>query len=112
QTEVNQYLEAIRQVFGLTESLEIKSCTLAEYYEDFVNHGTREIPKPTRSASILLTKTNPAQPLRKELVLPGSVVEAALDRYHVQPWFKYVFRERSSRWDIWQPCFWIATNIS
>ncbi|MFO1497105.1 MAG: glycosyltransferase [Verrucomicrobiota bacterium] len=51
-----------------------------------------------------------APPLSPSLDLPPSLIEPILDRHQVQSWFKYVYRERASRWDVWQPCFWLAQH--
>src|SRR5581483_26872 len=45
------------------------------------------------------------------LALPAEMVEAALERYEVQPWFKHAFRDRVGRWDCWRPCVWVAHNF-
>lgn len=48
----------------------------------------------------------------RRLKLDSSVVDSALDKFGVQSWFKYIHRSRETRWDIWQPCEWIRSNVA
>ena len=50
--------------------------------------------------------------LRRELDIPSQLVESCIDRHQAQQWFKYIFRERANRWDVWKPCFWVAQHFS
>ncbi len=38
-------------------------------------------------------------------------VQAVVARHGVQDWFVYIFRERSTRWDLWEPLDWIVRRI-
>jgi SAM-dependent methyltransferase len=44
--------------------------------------------------------------------IPADVVDRVLSAHGVQPWFSYVYHERSKRWDVWQPCAWLADSVS
>jgi len=46
------------------------------------------------------------------LALSPSMILPILDRHGVQPWFKYIFSSRSTRWDIWEPCQWISQHCA
>ena len=43
--------------------------------------------------------------------LPVALVDDIIQRNGAQPWFLYAFKERSSRWDIWRSCLWLAKRL-
>jgi SAM-dependent methyltransferase len=50
--------------------------------------------------------------LDKNLRLPAGLVDNAIDQNHAQPWFKYIYRERANRWDVWQPMVWLVNHYN
>jgi glycosyltransferase involved in cell wall biosynthesis len=114
QTEgdVARYLEALKSVFALAEQLGMRSCTLIEYYD----HHCRAAPEPDAALKLggnaAVSAASRHASRAPALCLPASIVEPALQRHDVQPWFRYAFRERATRWDCWRPCFWMAENCS
>ena len=47
----------------------------------------------------------------RRLKLEEAVIDSTLEKFGVQSWFKYIHRSREIRWDIWQPCEWIRSNV-
>lgn len=47
----------------------------------------------------------------RRLKLEEAVLDSILEKFGVQSWFKYIHRSRETRWDIWQPCEWIRSNV-
>ena len=115
EAEVQHYLDMLARVFELAARRGVKSCTMAEYHELFVNSASTPTrpPRPTgpTGPTGLTSPTQRPKDLTPGLHLPAALVEAALARHDVQPWFKYMFHERASRWDVVRPCQWIAQNI-
>ncbi len=48
---------------------------------------------------------------QKRLSLPAASVDEVLTRHDVQPWFRHIFHDRATRWDVWQSGFWIAEYV-
>jgi GT2 family glycosyltransferase/glycosyltransferase involved in cell wall biosynthesis/thioredoxin-like negative regulator of GroEL/2-polyprenyl-3-methyl-5-hydroxy-6-metoxy-1,4-benzoquinol methylase len=110
EADVERYLDTLKRVFQHAEELGIKSCTLQEYYHEYM--AWKETPAAARAPltppMIEVSLPKAAEPLKKDISLPADLVEPILDQYQVQPWFQYIYRERATRWDVWQPCFWVA----
>jgi len=47
-----------------------------------------------------------------EIDLSQAEVFEVLERHGVESWFRYIYRERKNRWDVWMPAVWIAENCS
>ena len=104
ELEVIKYLDQLKRVFEHAEQLGISSCTMTEYHEQY----TASKQAPVTSAAPVEIRSKPR---RRELSLEPAKVFSALERSEAPAWFKYVFEDRANRWDVWQPCFWIADNL-
>jgi hypothetical protein len=99
EDEVQRYLDMLAHAFRVARDVGAIPCTMAEYADHFVLRGEYRHPQSP-------------PPLPVTLRLSTDAVDAAIDRHGAQPWFKYVLRERASRWDCWQPCHWVARHVS
>jgi len=118
KADVQRYLDMLKRVFDLAAKRGLRACTMAEYHAHYSCQSThwaasRELNLPLEVSGNLAVKSQPCHrdELDPALKLNPQLVEQALDASGVQPWFKYIYRERSSRWDVCQPCRWIAQNI-
>lgn len=113
ESEVASYLEMLDQVFDVASQMGIRSCTLEEYYDEFDVGNNQSEPFVEQISVAVDPKELPAAGvmLKKEIDLPTSLVLEALNRHQAPSWFGYIFKERAKRWDVWQPCFWVAKNI-
>lgn len=128
EKEVSAYLDILKSVFEFAGSRGIRFATLQEYYQRFTNQapqkeaetGVGQIiqKKPAVSEKtvqpeniIQLVTQQSRTPLKKELTIPPHIVFPILDHFQVQPWFKYIYAERASRWDVWKTCMWVANNL-
>ena len=49
---------------------------------------------------------------KKEIKFSLNSAEEIINRNQAQSWFTYILRDRAQRWDVWQPCLWLAPRIS
>ncbi|MBI3875362.1 MAG: methyltransferase domain-containing protein, partial [Verrucomicrobia bacterium] len=122
EADVNRFLDQLKRVFDHAAKRGVRACTLAEYHDELHASRNTTAPAPTRNPSVIeiqspaktpscTTTAAPRGPFRRELLLPAGEVEAIIDRHQAQPWFKYVFKERANRWDVWQPCVWVTEHF-
>ncbi|MGD0813047.1 MAG: glycosyltransferase [Verrucomicrobiota bacterium] len=111
EAEVERYLQMLERVFDLAVKLGIKFCTLTEYYRHHMAGLASNRATATSDSASPQTISASTSLCAPEVNLPVALVDAALDRHGVEPWFKYAFRERASRWDCWRPCEWIARHF-
>lgn len=104
ELEVIQYLDQLKRVFEHAVELGISSCTMNEYHDQ---HSALDEEPATSSAPVEIR----TKPLRRELSIAAEHVFDALEKNDAPAWFKYVFEDRANRWDVWQPCFWLAENM-
>ncbi len=105
-SEVSQYIGMLKTTFDYAIELGYEPCTLEEYYTH-LNSLTRNEQK---NANSLIIDNSPA--FNRNLSINQEIVINSLEFNQVQPWFKYIFTERETRWDIYKPSTWIAKNIS
>jgi len=48
---------------------------------------------------------------RKRIDLPIELVTDVVQRARAQSWFIYAFKDRASRWHVWEPSFWLAKRL-
>jgi hypothetical protein len=48
----------------------------------------------------------------KEIRFSLERAEEIINRNQAQSWFIYILKDRAHRWDVWQPCLWLAPRIS
>jgi glycosyltransferase involved in cell wall biosynthesis/SAM-dependent methyltransferase len=110
--EVTRYLDSLKRTFELAEQLGVKACTMEEYHREFFAGEPLTPSVDARDArppsAIEVRSSGGGKTFTPELRLTADLVEPAIDRCGAQPWFKYIFRERAARWDVWRPCVWIA----
>jgi glycosyltransferase involved in cell wall biosynthesis/2-polyprenyl-3-methyl-5-hydroxy-6-metoxy-1,4-benzoquinol methylase/tetratricopeptide (TPR) repeat protein/GT2 family glycosyltransferase len=118
ETEVQRYLDMMKRVFDLAAKCGVRACTMAEYHTHYFGQSVHPDASSEVSAAVEISaipairrQAHNQEDRDPALKLSPRLVEEALDAFGVQPWFKYVFRERSSRWDVCQPCQWMARNI-
>ncbi|HTI69014.1 MAG TPA: FkbM family methyltransferase [Candidatus Limnocylindria bacterium] len=118
EAEVQRYLDMMKRVFELAAKRGVRSCTMAEYHahyfgEEIQSRGSGEVQE-----SIEVSRGGAKPPVVREvdlspvLKVSPALVDAVLDASGVQPWFKYIFRERANRWDVVQPSRWLAENVA
>ena len=118
EAEVQRYLDMMKRVFDLASQCGVKACTMAEYHAHYFGQSQAAPVYPNESISISISTATQVKPVLRPLgdidaalKLNPQLVEAVLDTVGVQPWFKYIFRERASRWDVCKPCQWLAQNV-
>jgi len=104
-SDVEIYLDMLRGTFDHALSHGIAPCTFEEYYSASF-HKTNDADETAAGMSSDIVRS-----LDKTLSIPEAGVLPSLERHNVEPWFSYIFRERASRWDVWQPCHWIAQHL-
>jgi len=119
QNDVNIYLDKLRYCFEAALQFGFTPCTIKDYYKNFItkhedclkNHQEQNL-----SLKYALNKENENNNIDTNahcrISIPCDIVDSILDKYNVQPWFKYIYRERCSRWDVVEPCSWIESNIA
>jgi len=110
EADVERYLQMMARVFELAAQLGIQSCTLTEYYQRHMDHLASN-PARATPYSVCQRVIGSSAPCSPEVNLPVALVEAALARHRVEPWFSYAFRQRSARWDCWRPCEWVLKHF-
>jgi glycosyltransferase involved in cell wall biosynthesis/GT2 family glycosyltransferase len=116
EADVTRYLDMLKRTFELADRLGVKTCTMQEYHREFLASedavSTAGVAAASSPSSIGVRSRTAAKALTPELRLPAGLVESAIDRHDAQGWFKYIFRERAKRWDVWRPCVWIAEHFA
>ena len=116
EAEVQRYIDMMKRVFDLAAKCGVKACTMAEYHSHYFGK-TAAAPVREREPISLSIESSVKPKLRLNgdldpaLKLNPQLVEDVLDAVGVQPWFKYIFKERSTRWDVCKPCQWLAQNV-
>lgn len=47
----------------------------------------------------------------KGISLPADMVLDVVEQEGIHPWYAHTYRERSSRWESWETCFWLAKRL-
>lgn len=101
EADVERYLGMLEAVFRHAAARGVQACTMAEYARDYAAF------RQGRPAADPHSDPDPDPAIR----LPQAAIDAAVDRHGAHPWFKYVSAQRGTRWDVVQPCAWVARNV-
>jgi glycosyltransferase involved in cell wall biosynthesis len=119
--EVQRYLDALARVFNLAEQRGLQSNTMAEYATYYAADKTTQAQSVENKATsvgrdgLKLGRANDSRglPLNlgAELRISPEIIDTALANHGAPPWFQYIYKHRTERWDVMNPCRWIADNI-